>query len=87
MAEEALYAQRYVAAKHPDCPHVGYSENCPCTPGGSTILINGNEALTVAMAAEQVQVRANTGGSRYSQLECDDSGVTGVWDNDLGDGY
>ena len=72
-----LNIQAYSPAAHPDCPHVGYSENCPCTPGGSQILINGNEALTVAMAAEQVQVR--NPADPYGQTVCDDSHVMGVY--------
>lgn len=77
--------QSYQAASHPDCPHTGYSENCPCTPGGATILINGNEAMTVAQAAEQVQVRG-AGGSPYTVTMCDDSHTTGAYSMD-GESY
>lgn len=73
-----LSIQTYNAAVHPDCPHVGHSDNCPCTPGGATILVNGNEAMTVAQAAETVQIRG-AGGSPYSQTTCDDSHVQGVY--------
>jgi hypothetical protein len=73
-----LNIQMYSPAAHPDCPHAGHSDNCPCTPGGATILVNGNEALTIAQAAEVVPIRG-AGGSPYSVVSCDDSNVQGVY--------
>jgi len=67
--------QRYAQQGTPDCPHHD-GDGCPCTDGGSQILVNGNERLTISATVENTPIRG-AGGSPYTVVECDDSGTWG----------
>ncbi len=56
--------------KSRDCPHM--AAPCACTPGGSTVIVNGDEAHTLDASIESTPVVV-------SELGEDDSHVQGIY--------
>lgn len=56
----------------------------PVTKDGNRTLVNDTEDDTIARSYEETAIRAH-GGSPYSQLVCDDSGLQGVYRETMGE--